>query len=72
VHGAIKHQSYQETWYRNGKKTDRFTISWAKKGTYSDSWSLSDAHGFRNGTWTLKLTRKGKLIGRESLKLSCR
>lgn len=71
VHGAIKRRKYVETWYRNGKRTDRFTISWAGRGRYPDSWSLSDRHGFAKGTWTLKLTRGRRLIGQESVKLTC-
>jgi hypothetical protein len=71
VKGAIKHQKYLETWSRNGKKTDSFTISWAKKGKYADSWELTDRNGFRNGTWTITLTRGGKRIGRETVKLAC-
>jgi hypothetical protein len=71
VKGAIKHQKYLETWSLNGKKTDAFTISWAKKGTYADSWELTGRQAFRNGTWTITLTRQGKRIGRASVKLAC-
>jgi hypothetical protein len=67
----VKRQKYLETWYRNGHRTDAFSIAWFRAGAFPDSWSLTDAHGFRNGTRTLKLTRRGKLIGRESLKLAC-
>lgn len=72
VRGAIKHQKYLETWSLNGKKTDAFTISWNGKGNYQDSWSLTTDKGFRNGKWTITLTRRGKLIGRESVRLRCK
>jgi hypothetical protein len=68
---AVRHQSYVETWRKNGRKTDRFVISWAGKGSYADSWSLSSAAGFANGRWNLKLTRGTRTIGTESITLRC-